>query len=481
MKNNLKIISTTIIIFFVIIFTVSSNYYNIQYGIDTMKGKIILLTNSFSKKKSNLTIIDQTNYQEYIYRYNKISKELYHCSPFLVFKSSKDQTIKSIAFKTIKHTSFFKISQLVRSIKSYNALSSKKLKKNETIIIPNSLSSRQLNFTKKNRADPKNKVALYFTGQSAGSGMMTSKINKFKKLGINAVVFDAKNVVGEISYKSNNPKIRSFYNGKTTIDNMQYLIRMLKKNKIHTIARVAVFKDIQLAKKRPDLAIRSKSTGALWNKGTKELWCDPTNKIVQDYNIAIAIELSEMGIDEIQFDYIRFPTVGNLRDAKYKFSFGKKRKRDTITHFLKRAYKEISKRNTLVSIDIFGVVAWGKNVDIRKTGQDIRLLTKHCDIISPMIYPSHFNNEFDGIKNPADSPYHFISNGNKKVIQLSDKHIVVRPWLQAFKWKVSNYNSDYILRQIKGSLASSKTGGYLFWNAQNKYGVVYDAMAELNN
>jgi len=310
--------------------------------------------------------------------------------------------------------------------------------------------------------------------------MIIRNVEKFKRLGINAIVFDAKNILGEISYKSSKPKIKSYYKGKSTIDNIQNLISSLKKNNIHTIARIAVFKDHQLVKNYPTLSIQSKSTRGRWNRGSKELWCDPTNKDVQDYNIAIAIELAEMGIDEIQFDYIRFPTVGNLRDAKYKYSFGKMKKQNSITHFLKRAYKEISKRKTLLSIDVFGVVAWGKMVDIRRTGQDIRLLSKYCDIISPMIYPSHFNNDFDGIKNPADSPYHFISNGNQKVISLSNKKTIVRPWLQAFKWKVTNYNSDYILKQIKGSLDSSKNGGYLFWNAQNRYGVVYEAMEKLN-
>ena len=133
-----------------------------------------------------------------------------------------------------------------------------------------------------------------------------------------------------------------------------------------------------------------------------------------------------------------------------------------------------------LSIDIFGVVAWGKEVDIRKTGQRIELLSRFCDCISPMLYPSHFNRNFDGHGNPADRPYYFIYQGNKKVIErLKRKGVVIRPWLQAFGWKVSRYNADYIIRQMKASHESGGRG-FLFWNASNSYSTVYEALEQKN-
>jgi len=232
-------------------------------------------------------------------------------------------------------------------------------------------------------------------------------------------------------------------------------------------------------KKNPALRIKSKKNNKFWNSNSKELWCDPTNKYIQDYNIDIALELAEKGVDEIQFDYIRFPTLGNLSDAKYSYNFGKMSKDETITLFLKRAYNKISQRNTLLSIDIFGVVAWGKEIDIKRTGQRVESLSKYCDIISPMLYPSHFNNNFDGFSNPADNPYYFIYTGCKKVIALS-KGKTIRPWIQAFKWRITSYNKEYILEEI---LACRNSGamGYLFWNASNNYETVYKALKKMKS
>jgi hypothetical protein len=145
---------------------------------------------------------------------------------------------------------------------------------------------------------------------------------------------------------------------------------------------------------------------------------------------------------------------------------------EVITHFLKRAYESISKTGAFVSIDIFGVVAWGKYADINSTGQNISLLAEHCDVISPMLYPSHFNDNFDGFKNPGDRPYHFIYEGCKKVRKLAGDKVIIRPWLQAFAWRVSNFNAVYINEQIRAS-NDSGAHGYLMWNASNRYNEVY--------
>ena len=180
-------------------------------------------------------------------------------------------------------------------------------------------------------------------------------------------------------------------------------------------------------------------------------------------------------MDEVQFDYIRFPTLGNQDDAVFAYNDGKMERVEVIAGFLKRAHEEIKKAGAFLSIDIFGVVAWGKGVDINTTGQQIALLSQNCDVISPMLYPSHFSDNFDGFKNPGDQPYHFILDGCRKVIELSGGKIIVRPWLQAFGWRVSNFNASYVTAQVKGS-NDSGAQGYLFWNASNKYNEVFQSM-----
>ena len=198
---------------------------------------------------------------------------------------------------------------------------------------------------------------------------------------------------------------------------------------------------------------------------------------MQDYNLQLAIELAEKGVDEIQFDYIRFPTAGDFRDAQFAYSSGVKPNETYIEQYLERAYKEISARNVNFSIDVFGIVAWGHEGDIKKTGQRIELLAKYCDVISPMLYPSHFNDNFDGYAKPGDAPYYFINTGCRKFQEQAGK-TPIRPWLQAFGWRVSNYNQAYISEQIRASNDAAACG-YLFWNAGNNYDIVLKALKDI--
>jgi hypothetical protein len=321
---------------------------------------------------------------------------------------------------------------------------------------------------------------IYLTGLTAGNPGFPQKAPYLKQIGINSVVFDVKDVGGTVNYRSSLPMVKKYnLSDKCPIDNVDLFIKSMKSQGIYTIARIAVFRDHALIENPPQLAIKSKRSGGVWNRGSKEIWCDPTSRIVQDYNIDLALEIASKGADEIQFDYIRFPTTGDLNDASFAYDYGKMEKEQAISDFLARAFRKISAANARLSIDIFGVVAWGKNVDIQKTGQRIELLSQNCDYISPMLYPSHFENDFDGYANPADHPYYFINEGNRKVMErLANKKVVIRPWLQAFQWRVTSYSPQYIIKQIEGS-RDSGASGYLFWNASNDYDKVFAAMEKI--
>jgi len=161
------------------------------------------------------------------------------------------------------------------------------------------------------------------------------------------------------------------------------------------------------------------------------------------------------------------------------FDFGKMESAEVISHFLKRAGEALAPYNVFISINISDIAAWGKDVDIIKTGQNVEMLARHAHVISPMLYPSHFNDNFDGFTRPGDNLYHFILSGCKRVKSLAGGEAIVRPWLQAFPRRVSKYNADYIIKQIKAS-DDSGANGYLFWNASSSYNEVFQAMAVLN-
>ena len=151
---------------------------------------------------------------------------------------------------------------------------------------------------------------------------------------------------------------------------------------------------------------------------------------------------------------------------------------DVIAAFLKKAYAEIHPTGALFSLDVFGVMAWQRQVDLSHTGQDIVLMARYCDVLSPMIYPSHFFG-MDNIAHPGDEPAHFIGESMDR-FQLVTKGsgVVIRPWLQAFHWRTKTYSPEYIKVQVE--TARAKGGiGFLFWNAGNDYSKPFTAMPEM--
>ena len=132
----------------------------------------------------------------------------------------------------------------------------------------------------------------------------------------------------------------------------------------------------------------------------------------------------------------------------------------------------------LLSLDVFGVMAWERSVDLARTGQNIAEMARHCDVLSPMIYPSHFFG-MDGYARPGDAPEHFIGSSMKRFREITaGSGVVLRPWLQAFAWHTPSYSSDYVVTQV--SVANQHGGvGYLFWNANNDYSKPFAAMPTL--
>jgi hypothetical protein len=459
---------------------VITNYKTVLYIHDWILGAYIEIAEMIFPSSDTLTMVQYDSYRTYIHTYRDLPPGFIHAGSLLMYRAADDVDLDDLASDAVRYTDYFRASSLASEIRSYNGLRGSDVPKDTALLIPGSAPALLPYVKNSTMPGLITSRGLYFSGTSVGNNTILKNLERYRELGINTIVFDAKDITGIVNYNSRVPEVREYETDeKRSIDNMEKFIRILKMNGFYTVARIAVFHDQLLRKKNPKLAIRSKRNGGVWNPDSKEKWCDPTSRKVQDYNINIAVELAGMGVDEIQFDYIRFPTTENISDADYRFDFGAMNRDEAISHFLKRAYRAISSRNARLSIDIFGVVAWGKPVDINSTGQRIELLARQCDVISPMLYPSHFNDDFDGYERPGDNPYYFIYNGCRKVIELAGKKTIVRPWLQAFRWRVSNYNIKYILTQIKAT-NDSGAKGYLFWNAANDYDTVLRALEEMN-
>jgi hypothetical protein len=210
------------------------------------------------------------------------------------------------------------------------------------------------------------------------------------------------------------------------------------------------------------------------------VWTDPSQPKVVEYDIALAKEAAGSGIDEVQFDYVRFPAEGDQKDASFIFQTEHPawQRTDVIADFLQRAYASIHPTGVLLSLDVFGVMAWQRPVDLAHTGQDIVKMAKHCDVLSPMIYPSHFFG-MDGYDHPGDAPEHFIGESMDRFELITKgSGVVIRPWLQAFHWRTKTYSPQYIETQVL--TAKEKGGiGFLFWNAANDYSKPFVAMPEM--
>jgi hypothetical protein len=327
--------------------------------------------------------------------------------------------------------------------------------------------------------------AIYLTGVMAGSGHGERIIRHWREVGGNSVVFDIKDSDGIVNIAFDHPLAAG---QRHYISDLPKFIHFLHSQNMHAIARIAVFRDEHLVTSHPELAVKSHRSGQPWRENGKLVWTDPSNPKVQDYDIALAKFVAQSGVDEVQFDYVRFPAEGDQKDAAFNYQTEHSdhatdhpknlQRSEVIADFLKRAYAEIHPTGALFSLDVFGVMAWQRPVDLAHTGQDIVAMAKQCDVLSPMIYPSHFFG-MDGIARPGDAPEHFIGESMDRFKLITkDSGVVIRPWLQAFAWRTKTYSPKYV--EVQTEVAKQKGGiGFLFWNANNDYSKPYIAMPEM--
>ncbi|MEL3908110.1 MAG: putative glycoside hydrolase [Treponemataceae bacterium] len=299
-----------------------------------------------------------------------------------------------------------------------------------------------------------------------------------KKNNLNALVIDMKDDWGFIRYNSTEPNVKKVGAVRPTII-LEELVKIAKENDIYLIARLVVFKDKEFYYyANGNYAVKDYTTGRSWRgydvkpDGTRnyyyEYWVDPYNEKVWKYNTAVANELITRGFDEIQFDYIRFPTDGdNLRNAYYPAKSENMDKESAIMSFLAYARNHIK---APISIDIYGVNGWYRTG--AKTGQEVEMLTDYVDVICPMYYPSHFAQSFLAYEPRKERPYRIYYQGAYRSKFISRNKNIIRPWAQCFFINVSYdrqfYGAYYVKSQIT-ALSDSINEGFSFWNTIGNY------------
>ncbi len=316
----------------------------------------------------------------------------------------------------------------------------------------------------------RNKNAIYVSIPSLKKNL-DKLIEITKKTEINAFVIDMKDDFGNIYFTASSPVAAEIKSQKNTLK-ISGILTKLKENNIYVIARIVTFKDEKLHNAYNNrYAIKNKKTGKAWKGVDTEYWVDPFSDFVHDYNIGLASDLEKAGFDEIQFDYIRFPSDGQTANCDFTYKKDPETyKSEILIDFLKKAKKCLT---IPVSVDIYGFNSWyyvGNWI-----GQDMEELSHVVDVICPMVYPSHFGSRFYNDVSRDIRPYNIVYDGARRALQLIDTSSCIRPYLQAFNLLSPTWGPDYIMKQVNASKESG-CSGYTLWNANGDYSVPYKAL-----
>lgn len=321
--------------------------------------------------------------------------------------------------------------------------------------------------------------AVYATGWSAGSEKGIARlIDLIKTTELNAIVIDIKDYSGELSYPTELEDAEK-YGAKRDLKILRpnALIKKLHDQGIYIIARQTVFQDPTLALARPELALTSSSTGKQWKDYKGVMWIDTASQEAWDYNIEIAQDALARGFDEINFDYIRFASDGNMKDVIYPAWDKKTSRSEIVRKFFQYLREHLA--DARLSADLFGYTTL--LYDDLGIGQIIENAYIYFDYVAPMVYPSHYNNGFLGYKNPAEKPYEVVyesvSTAYQRLENLKNASTTaqlvrgqLRPWLQDFDLGAT-YDAAKVRAQISATYkaASSTPIGWMLWAPSNVY------------
>lgn len=321
---------------------------------------------------------------------------------------------------------------------------------------------------------------IYVTGNSVGSSRFETLLELVESTDLNSMVIDVKEDHGMLTFT---PEEGTPFDDISTnyISDPDVMMQTLEEKQIYPIARVVVFKDSVLAEKRPDLSFTK--NGEVWVNNRGEAFVNPFEREVWEYNVEIAKMAAEMGFQEVQFDYVRFPEGFENMDEELEYSMGDykdvdmnniKKRVEAVSDFVAYAREELSSYDIDVSVDIFGYAATLEETP--GIGQNFSRISENVDVISSMIYPSHWTSYF-GIEKPDTEPYRLVTEYAKvenEVLGALEEPPVSRPWLQDFEapWLYSGAVKQYGKAEVEDQIKALYENGideFLLWNASNVY------------
>lgn len=330
--------------------------------------------------------------------------------------------------------------------------------------------------------------AVYMTSWVAGTpSLRETIIRMIENTEANAIVIDIKDDTGRISFDVFDSVLDEIGSEEIRIADMREFIMSLHEKNIYVIGRVSSFQDPYMVRLHPEWAVKRASDGEVWKDRKGISWIDPGAKENWDYLVEIGKEAYNAGFDELNYDYIRFPSDGNMNDIYYPFSekniiadseWGKA---ETIEEYFRYLRDGLGSTGAVLSVDLFGMTT--TNFDDLNIGQVLERALPYFDYVAPMVYPSHYPKTFIGLSNPASYPYEVIDYSLRKALMRIDvlKNSTttpawirekvhggqIRPWLQDFDLGAV-YTADMVRRQIQATYDNG-LHSWMLWDASNTY------------
>ena len=317
---------------------------------------------------------------------------------------------------------------------------------------------------------------VYMTACIAATPSLRGKLmNLVDETELNTIIIDLKDYSGTISFPSEHPLLRGHGGTGCRIADLPEFIETLHQKNIYVAGRVTVFQDPYYAKKHPEIAVLKASDGAVWKDRKGLSFIDVSAKPYWDYIVAISEEGYQIGVDEMNFDYIRFPSDGDMKDIAFPHSAAalladpENGKSEALRAFFSYLHERLSPQGIVLSADLFGMTT--TNTDDLNIGQVLEKAAPYFDYISPMVYPSHYPPNFNGWKDPNKVPYEIVyfsmSEAAKRLTAASSTPAKLRPWLQDNDYPVP-YTPAMVRAQIQATYDAGLTS-WMLWDAGNTY------------
>jgi len=316
---------------------------------------------------------------------------------------------------------------------------------------------------------PNSVKGLYMTACVASVPSLRAKLSElFVSTEINSVVIDIKDYSGTISIPTENKELRTNTKIGCYVSDIKDFIASLHDKGVYVIGRITVFQDPYYSKLHPELAVKRASDGAVWKDHKGLSFIDVSAKPYWKYISDLGHEAIALGFDELNFDYIRFPSDGDMTNISYPWS-GKLEKKEALRLFFGYLKKQFRDTGVKLSADLFGMTT--TNTDDLNIGQYLEYTLPYFDYLSPMVYPSHYPAGHAGYKNPSQYPYEVINRALKgailKTTPSGENIKKIRPWLQDFDMGAV-YTKEMVQAQIK-AVYDNGLNSWMLWDPSNKY------------